>query len=218
MFVPKTFEETDNAVLHQAMRDIGVGIVISDGPDGLMGSHLPMELDTSGGGLGVLRCHFAYPNPHVTTLPVDRELLVIFQGPQTYITPNWYPGKARDGKVVPTWNYAAIHAYGVGATYENRDKLHAHLRALSDHFERRGAVEPKPWSIDDAPADYIEQMMGGITGVEIPITRLQGKWKMSQNRAPADRQGVVDGLRVRGREMDVEVANAVEAALATKQG
>ena len=208
MYVPKRFEESRTEVLHEAIRAAGVGIVVSTGDDGLIATHVPIELDP-GPPHGWLRCHFTKPNPHVRALADGAEVLVIFNGPQTYITPNWYTTKAENGRVVPTWNYAAVHVYGRGAAYDDADKLRRHLAALSAQFE---ASEPSPWSIDDAPADFIDQQMRGIVGMEIQIERIEGKWKMSQNRAAADREAVVRGLRARGRAQDEAVADAVEEA------
>lgn len=217
MYVPRAFEESRLDILHQTIRDVGVGIVVSNGPEGLIATHVPVELDLApegpdgahGGAGGVLRCHFTRPNPHATLMAAGAEVLVIFQGPQTYITPNWYPTKAESGKVVPTWNYATVHVYGTGRCYDDPARLRRHLDALSAHFE---AGEAQPWRPDDAPADFINQLMGSIVGVEIRIDRIEGKWKMSQNRPLADREGVVVGLRRRGQGQDLQVADAVAAA------
>lgn len=132
-----------------------------------------------------------------------RSVVVVFQGPQAYVTPSWYPSKAEHGKTVPTWNYAVVHARGVPAFTHDRDWLHAHVSGLTDAHE---SAEPAPWAVSDAPTDFVERQLGAIVGVEIPIERLLGTWKASQNRSAADRAGVVEGLRRRG---DVESAALV---------
>ena len=177
----------------------------------LIATHVPIEsVPPSSAGPGLLRCHFAKPNPHVRALVGGSDLLVIFQGPQAYVTPNWYVTKARTGKVVPTWNYVAVHAYGRGQVYADRDKLKQHLAALTSQFE---AAADEPWQLSDAPEEFVAQLMTGIVGIEIVVQRLEGKWKMSQNRTPEDRRAVVEGLRVRGGSMDSAVARLVEQRL-----
>jgi transcriptional regulator len=136
-----------------------------------------------------------------------RESLVIFTGPDAYITPTWYPGKAVHGREVPTWNYIAVHAYGTLHLHEDPQWLLAHVARLTDQSE---AGRPDPWAVSDAPADYVARMLSAIVGVELEITRLEGRWKMSQNRAPEDIDGVVDGLSASERPMDREVAAIVE--------
>jgi len=208
MYVPKMFREEDAEALHAAMREIGAAAVIGQGPDGMVATHVPVELDTSAGGNGVIRCHFAKPNPHAATIESDGELLVIFQGPQGYVTPNWYPSKHQTGKAVPTWNYVAIHAYGTATTYDDREKLKAHLAALTNHFENSYAA---PWKIEDAPDGFIDDMCRAIVGIEIEITRLEGKWKMSQNKSVTDARGVVNGLRAQGGDTSIAIADLIEA-------
>ena len=159
---------------------------------------------------GTIRCHFAKPNPFGAALADDRELLLIFQGPQGYITPSWYPTKHQTGKVVPTWNYVAIHAYGRARTFDEPARLLTHLAALTDRLE---SPHHLPWKIDDAPRDFIDGLARGIVGVEIALTRIEGKWKMSQNRTEHDRRGVVNGLRARGDGNSLAMADLVEAAM-----
>jgi transcriptional regulator len=139
-----------------------------------------------------------------------RELLFIFQGPQVYVTPSWYPTKRRTGKVVPTLNYVAVHAYGKVAAILEGARLRAHLAALTDRFE--DSNDP-PWKIDDAPAEFIEGMCRAITGVQVPLTRIEGKWKLSQNRNKGDRLGVVKGLREQGDAASLAMADLVEDAM-----
>ncbi len=125
-----------------------------------------------------------------------------FQGPQAYVSPSWYPSKLEDGKTVPTWNYAVVHARGVPTFLHDRDWLHAHVTSLTDVHE---AAEPAPWAVADAPSEYVERQLGAIVGVEIPIERLVGKWKVSQNRSADDRAGVVAGLGRRGDAASAEL-------------
>ncbi len=198
MYLPGDFREDRTEVLHQTMRQIGAAIVVGQGPDGLIASHVPIELDTAAEPHGTLRCHFAKANPQAAALRDGQELLVIFQGPQSYISPNWYPSKHQTGKAVPTWNYVAIHAYGTATTFDDPAKLQTHLAAMTDHFESPYEL---PWKLADAPADYIAAMCRGIIGIEMPITRLEGKWKMSQNKSEHDAAGVINGLRAQGNEV-----------------
>ena len=206
MYVPKKFQVDDVDLLHRTMRQIGAAAVVSMGPDGIIATHVPIELDSDAGENGVIRCHFARPNPHADTIAADQELLLIFQGPQGYVTPSWYPSKHRTGRAVPTWNYIAIHAYGTAETFDDPTKLRAHLAALTDHFESPYAV---PWSLDDAPDGFIDGMARAIVGIEIQITRLEGKWKLSQNKAPTDAFGVVNGLRAEGGDANNAMADLV---------
>lgn len=210
MYIPPKFKEDRIEVLHSAMKDIGVAAIISHGSDGLVASHVPVELDLTKGQFGTILCHFARPNPHVQAIEESSEVLAIFQGPQGYVTPSWYPSKYETGKTVPTLNYVAIHAYGNASTFDAPDKLLAHLKSLTNHFENQ---YEEPWEVDDAPRDYIEKQSKGIIGIEIQITRLDGKWKMSQNRRTPDRRGVIDGLRAQGGVTDLIIADLVEDAL-----
>ena len=209
MYLPRKFREDRIEVLHAAMLEIGAAAIVGQGPDGPIASHVPIELDPEPAPWGTIRCHFARPNPHAQSIAGGRELLLIFQGPQGYVSPNWYPSKRETGKVVPTWNYVAIHAYGRATTFEDVDALRAHLAALTDRFEETSAV---PWKIDDAPADYIDGLCRAIVGIEIPLSRIEGKWKLSQNRPLPDRLGVIGGLRAQGGDASLKMAELVEAA------
>jgi transcriptional regulator len=142
-----------------------------------------------------LRGHVARANPLWRMVQAESEVLAVFQGPQGYITPSWYPTKRETGKVVPTWNYAVVHAHGPLQIYEDAAWLRDLVTRLTVSQESPLAT---PWQVSDAPADYVEPMLKAIVGIEIPVTRLQGKWKMSQNRLPQDRDGVIAGLEARG--------------------
>lgn len=201
MYVPKHFRIDDLAVLHAAMHDAAAATIVSQGPDGLIATHVPIELCREVGDHGSIRCHFARANPHAAaiaeTIAGGEELLAIFQGPQGYISPAWYPSKlTNDGKVVPTWNYLAIHAYGTARTFDDFDRLLPHLEALTNRHE---AARAEPWAVSDAPDEFVRTLAQGIVGFEITITRIDGKKKMSQNRPPADRKGTVAGLKSHGR-------------------
>jgi len=180
------------------------------GGEGLVANHIPFILDAEAGALGTLRGHVARANGQGRDVRRDIDALVIFQGPQSYITPSWYATKQETGKVVPTWNYAVVHAYGVLRAIEDGDWLKDQIERLTASQE---GVRAEPWAVSDAPGGFIEAMMKAIVGIEIGITRLEGKWKVSQNRPAADRQGVVDGLRaekVQGSEESIAVAQLVE--------
>jgi transcriptional regulator len=209
MYLPRKFREDRIEVLHATMLEIGAAAVVGPGPDGPIASHVPIELDPEPAPWGTIRCHLARPNPHAQSIADGQELLLIFQGPQGYVTPNWYPSKRETGKVVPTWNYVAVHAYGTATTFEDVAALRAHLGALTKRFEAGSAV---PWRIDDAPADYIDGMCRAIIGIEIRLTRIEGKWKLSQNRPLHDRLGVIAGLRAQSGEARLKMAEMVEAA------
>ena len=202
MYRPDHFRVDDLKEMHALMRARPFASLVSAGADGLFASHLPTVLKDEGA-FGVIECHLAGANPHWSDLAEGKEALMIFQGPEAYITPNWYPSKARHGKVVPTWNFAAVHAYGRPEVMRDRDWLLRHVTELTVQQERG---EARPWQTSDAPAAFIEAMLRGIVGFRFPIGRLEGKWKMSQNREMPDRVGVVQGLRTRVQGDDLAVA------------
>lgn len=208
MFIPPAFRENRIDVLHKMMRDIGGAVIVGRDSSGLVGTHVPIELDPQPAPLGTLRCHFARANPHSATVS-GSELLLIFQGPQGYVTPSWYPSKHATGKAVPTWNYVAVHAYGTATTFEDIDRLRAHLSALTNYRESPYQI---PWKIDDAPESYIDGMCQAIIGIEIKLSRIDGKWKLSQNKSVYDRVGVINGLRSQGDEASNRMADLVEGA------
>ena len=213
MYMPQAFEEKDPDIIFGLMSSLGVATVVSTGADGMIASHVPVEVDRDAAEYGVIRCHFAKPNPQQALIAGGTETLFIFQGPTAYVTPSWYKTKAENGKVVPTLNFAVVHAYGTGKAIEDPVAMRRHLTALTDGFE---AKFPEPWKVTDAPDDFIERMMKGITVVEVALTRLEGKWKMSQNRPDADRRGVAEGYRNQGR---IDMADLVETfALGGRQG
>jgi transcriptional regulator len=205
MYRPEHFRVEDVSQMHALMRDRPFAAIISGGAAGLHASHLPTVLKDDGP-YGMIECHLARANSHWKDLSASNDALMIFQGPQGYITPNWYPSKAEHGKVVPTWNFSVVHAYGRPEVMDDKDWLHQHVTELTAQQERN---EAKPWQPSDAPSVYIEAMLRGIIGLRFAITRLEGKWKMSQNRDMQDRDGVAKGLGKRGTGDDLAMAEIV---------
>lgn len=205
MYAAKSFREDRLSVLHDFIVGHPFAAVVSPGPQGLQASHVPLVLNRDQGPKGVLRGHFARANAHWQSL-AGTEVLSIFQGPQAYITPSWYASKKEHGRVVPTWDYLAVHAYGSARILDDSKELHACLVALTEQQE---TGRPAPWNVSDAPSDYIEDAMRAIVGFELTLTRIEGIWKMSQNRPADDRAGVIEGLRD-GSPMEREVSRWVE--------
>ena len=197
MYVPPHFREADRAVLHEQMAGTGLATIVTLGAVGLVASAVPMLLEREEGPEGTLYGHFAKANPQARAGVADVDALAIFQGPDAYITPSWYESKREHGKVVPTWNYVAIHAYGPLELFDDADRLLDLVTRLTNRHEGGRAA---PWAVADAPADFIRAQLKGIVGFRLPISRLEGKWKMSQNRPAEDRAGVVAGLAADGRE------------------
>jgi len=206
MYNPPHFQEERTEVLHQLIREHSLAAVITMGPEGLIANHVPLILDAEAGPLGTLRGHVSRMNPQWRESLPHVAALAIFQGPSAYITPSWYPSTQETGKVVPTYNYVVVHAHGSFTTYEDPELLLHNVRALTELYE---AGRARRWSVDDAPEDFIRSQLKGIVGIEIPIARLEGKWKVSQNRIPADRQGVIDGLREAGDVKSLAMADQV---------
>jgi len=204
MYQPTAHEEKNVDVLHALVRAHPLGTWVTSPAEGLTANHIPFLLDASSGPYGCLRAHVARPNPVWRNLASPS--LVIFQGPETYITPSWYPSKHQHGKAVPTWNYAVVHAHGVARAIDDATWLRAHLERLTDTHE---ATQSLPWKLDDAPEDYLQRMISGVVGIEISIHRIEGKWKVSQNRPSPDRLGVVAGLLGRGDEASAAMATLV---------
>ena len=198
----------DVGEVHALMRARPFAILLTHGADGLMATHLPTVLKVDAEvPLGRIECHLARPNPQWRSFAPDADALMVFQGPDAYIRPGWYPSKAEHAKVVPTWNYAVVHAYGRLEVVEDQAWLLAHVTELTHQQE---APFTKPWSTADAPDSFLAAMARGIVGLRFTIARLEGKAKMSQNREPRDRAGVVRGLAERGQGEDRETAHLVE--------
>ena len=212
MYTPSYFRVADTADVHAMMRAQPFAILVTHGSEGITATHLPTVLKVDADcPLGRIECHQARPNPQWKTLTSDIDALMIFQGPEAYIRPGWYPSKAEHGKVVPTWNYAAVHAYGHLETVEDKDWLLVHVSELSDQQE---APYVAPWSTADAPANFLDALVRGIVGLKLTIRRLEGKSKMSQNRPAADRAGVVEGLAQRASGEDTAIASLVAKSTA----
>ena len=207
MYIPKSFAAPSAAAMHTLMRAHPLGALVTLAQAGLVANHIPMQLLADAGPHGVLRAHVARANPLVRDLQAA-DALVIFQGPQAYVSPLWYPSKQLTGKAVPTWNYMVVHAHGPLRIVEEAQWLRAQLEALTATHE---AGKAQPWSMDDAPQDYIATMMNAIVGIEIPIMRLEGKWKLSQNQLPPNRDGVIAGLAALGDAGALDVADHMQA-------
>ena len=210
MYIPPHFREERVDILHGLIGRHSLAALVTLGPDGLLANHVPLIVDPEPAPLGTLRGHLSKANSQWKDSLPNMQALAIFQGPAAYITPTWYPSKLETGSVVPTYNYAVVHAHGTLATFDDPVLLEAHLRKLTNAHE---AAFANRWSVDDAPASFIRDMLKGIVGIEIPIARLEGKWKLSQNRSDADRAGVVEGLTATGIPSDREMATLVSGKI-----
>jgi transcriptional regulator len=210
MYVPNHFKEDRVPELHAAIRRIAIGTLITSGADGLEASHVPMLIDPEPAPYGTLRGHIARGNGQWKRAAGGGEALVTFLGPEAYVTPNWFPSKRETGKVVPTWNYIAIHAYGPLHFFEDKAPLLDIVTRLTNtHEGERAGKEPGPWAVTDAPPDYVDAMLKAIVGFELPIARLEGKWKLSQNKSAADIAGIRDGLAAEGDEGATALSRAM---------
>jgi transcriptional regulator len=207
MYRPSYFRENRLDVLHTLIRSHPFAQLVTAGVQGPEANPLPLLVDPDASPNGTLRGHLARVNDQVAARSAGGQALVIFQGPQAYVSPSWYPSKVEHGKVVPTWNYVAVHAWGVPRVIDDAAWLR---RLVEDLTVNQEQGRPNPWAVGDAPADFIATMVKAIVGIEIPIDRIEGKWKLNQNRSEPDRRGVVDGLRVEGNET---MAGLVEGTL-----
>ena len=207
MYRPAAFDITDPKELHRLIGEIGMGVLVS--PD-LEATHLPWLCEPEPAPLGCLVGHVAKANAHWQALPADREVLVVFQGANAYVSPSWYPRKRKTARVVPTWNYVALHAYGRPETFDDPAALRDVVARLTDAQEARFA---EPWSLDDAPADFTDAMLGHIVGIRLRLSRLEGKRKLNQNRPEEDRDGVEAALSNSERPQDQALALAMRKAL-----
>lgn len=204
MYSPTAFREDDPAVIRQIIRDVRLATLVTPTAEGLVATPLPMFLIDEGPH-GVLYGHVAKANSQ-WKLPAIGDALAIFSGPDAYITPSWYASKKEHGKVVPTWNYVAVHAYGPVEFFEDEDRLYKIVTTLTDQHE---ATRVDPWAVTDAPEDFIRALLRGIVGVRLPITRIAGTRKLSQNRPAADRDGVIAGLSQSDRQDDQAIADLI---------
>ena len=207
MYLPRHFEETRPAVLHALMRARPLAtLVAGDGAGGFDADHIPLYLDPAAGPHGVLRGHVARANPLWRAVGAGAPALAVFQGDDAYISPSWYPSKREHGKAVPTWNYVVVHARGTLRAIDDAAWLRGLLETLTAEHE---AGLPQPWSIADAPADFIEKMVAAVVGIELPVEQLTGKWKVSQNQPAANRAGAAQGLLERGQAGPAAMARLV---------
>ena len=207
LYIPPHFRETDKDYLQAEIRRIGFATLTTVGQNGPLISHLPVFLDTSVGSFGQLRCHVARANPQWRDSDFSKTALAVFMGPDTYVSPSWYPSKKEHGKAVPTWNYVSICARGQIEVFQDRDELAAHVAELSNLHE---AAFTEPWQVSDAPGDYIERQLKGIIGFRFTIDALEGKMKLSQNRSESDRSGVAIALSVSPDANAQAVANMMK--------
>ncbi len=215
MYIPSHFAEDRPEVLHALMRRHPLATLVTLGASGLVANHIPLEIRLDADGRTLLRGHVARANPVWREVSGAVEALAIFQGPDSYISPSWYATKQEHGRVVPTWNYCTVHAYGAIAFQHDAQWMHD---LVSELTQRHEAAMAQPWAVTDAPADYVQKMLENIVGLEIAVSRLEGKWKVSQNQASANRAGVVEGLRQRGDEAALAMAALVRAQGGPGQG
>lgn len=207
MYIPPAFQVNDTADIHRAMREARSATLVTATAEGLIGTPLPMILDESDGPFGTLHAHVARANSQ-WKLPPTGEAMAIFSGPEAYVTPSWYASKQETHKVVPTWNYVAVHAYGPVEFFDDADRLLDVVTRLTNLHEQ---ARPDRWNVSDAPPEFIKSQLKGIVGLRIPITRLDAKRKMSQNRNAADRAGVIAGLSASERHEDRVVATMISS-------
>jgi transcriptional regulator len=213
MYMPAHFDKRELGALHDAIDAAPLGALVAMGAAGLEANHVPFELQRERGAFGTLLCHVARANDlwrvaqAASSGAARLDALVIFQGPSAYVSPNWYPSKAQTHKVVPTYNYIAVHAHGRIVVHDDAQWLRGLLARLTRRFE--AAASPEPWKMGDAPREFIDEQLRHIVGIEIEVTRLEGKWKMSQNRPAEDRAGVMANLRAAGGEVGRAVADAI---------
>jgi transcriptional regulator len=192
MYCPAAFREDRPEILRALIRAHPLGLLVTHGAAGFNANLIPFTFVERSDGHDLLRAHLARANDQVAELRAATSVLVAFQGPQAYVTPSWYATKRQHGRVVPTWNYIAVQVHGRPCVVDDADWLRPQLHALTEQQER-GRIEP--WSVDDAPAPFVEGLVRAIAGLEIPVERIEGKWKASQNQPAANRIGVVAGLR-----------------------
>lgn len=210
MYIPKHFREDDLVVLQKVMRDYSFATLVSTREDGVpIATHLPFVYEPEPAPYGTLKAHMALGNPHWRVFQEERDSLVIFQGPHTYISPSWYEVELS----VPTWNYATVHAYGRPRIITDHAELYEHLKTLIATHE---AQFPNPWPFQ-LPADYVEKMMKGVVGFALEITRLEGKFKMSQNRSPNEQKRVIEELSSSADSTTCEVAAVMRERLAKQK-
>ena len=211
MYIPPQFAENRPEVLHRIMREHPLGTLVRSEAGGLDADHIPFEFEPDTGPLGTLKAHVARNNPLWQRCPTGTPVLVIFRGAQAYISPNWYPSKHETHRQVPTWNYEVVHAHGTLSIHDDERYVRALVARLTREHD---AAEPRPWKMGEAPPDYIQMMLGNIVGIEVQVTSLVGKSKLSQNRELRDRRNAADTLAERGRD---GLAQAMRATLPAEE-
>jgi transcriptional regulator len=206
VYLPAHFHETRVELLHELIRERPLAALVTLTAEGLEANHIPFELDADPEPWGTLRGHVAKANPVWRSFSPNVEALIMFQGPQAYISPSWYPSKKITGEVVPTYNYLIVHGYGAMRIIHDREWLRGLVTRLTNRFE---AGRDARWQVTDAPVPFIDKQLAAIVGIEIALTKLTGKWKLSQNRPAEDRTGVVQGLSERGDAESSAIAHWV---------
>lgn len=214
MYLPPHFAEPRVEVMHALMRASPLATLVTLSSTGLDANHIPLQLVAGSSPFGTLQGHVARANPLWQDFAENVEVLAVFQGADGYISPSWYATKKEHGKAVPTWNYAVVHAHGTLRIIDDTDWLRAQIEALTTQHE---AALPHPWAVSDAPADYTQKLLAAVVGIEITITRLSGKWKVSQNQPVENQTGVIEALRCSGRAESTAMADLVEARAKTAE-
>lgn len=215
MYIPKAHEEKNTSILHALVKSHPLGTWVTHNEEGLIVNHIPFIIDGTLGENGTLLGHVARANPVWKEFSSTENSVVIFQGAETYITPSWYPSKHEHGRALPTWNYAVVHVHGLPRIIEDKEWLLNHLNALTDEHESEQTL---PWKVEDAPEDFTKHMLKSIVGIEIPIAKLEGKWKVNQNKQEPDKLGVIAGLLSRKDSQSKEMASYVGQHIASDGG
>jgi transcriptional regulator len=197
MYIPPHFAQTQPEALHALIRSHPLGVLVTHGPGGLDADHIPFEFDPAIGPLGLLSAHVARANPVWQRCPTGTEVMVVFRGPEAYISPSWYPSKHEAHRQVPTWNYEVVHAHGTLTVRDDERFVRGLVAKLTRRHE---AAEPQPWKMGDSAPEFIDSMLRNIVGIEVALTSLVGKSKLSQNKDARDRQGAADTLAARGAD------------------
>ncbi|QWF71811.1 FMN-binding negative transcriptional regulator [Methylomonas paludis] len=214
MYIPSQFDQPNVEVMHELMRNRPLATLVTVGSDGINANHIPLHLLASALPYGVLRGHVARSNPVWRDFAADKQVLAIFHGPEAYISPSWYITKHETGRVVPTWNYTVVHAYGSLRIVDDAAWIRTQLEALTNHNE---AALSKPWAVSDAPNDFTEKLIEAIVGIEITITKLSGKWKVSQNQPLPNRISVAQALNTIEQGKSAEMAVLVNSRIDKQQ-
>ena len=209
-YLPPHFAETDTATLHALVRAHPLATWVVQHEGELLVNHIPLLLDADRGERGTLVGHVARANPVWQALAAGAQSVAVFTGPQAYVSPNWYPSKHANGLAVPTWNYATVHAHGVPQAFEDAERI---LEVVTRLTQTHEAGQALPWQVSDAPVDYISKLLRVIVGIEMPVQRWVGKWKVSQNRSTADQQGVAAGLAGQPGEAAAQMAALVQTKI-----